>query len=320
MPRTPPASSPLRARIGQRATLAVLWLLGRLPPRATLALGEMIGRGARLLLRQRRRIAARNLELCFPELTAAERERLLCENFRYLGRALAETALAWYGGPAVDRLPCTVHGLEHLRGAQADGRAVILLSGHFQCVEMAARLIGPRVHMAVIYKPMRKKPLLDRAMLGSRRTALAGALPREDIRGIVRTLKAGTPVWYAGDQDYGRRQSVFAPFFGVPAATVTGLTRLARMSGARVVPLFFNVAAGGRGYEITFRPALEGFPTGDTERDAARMNAAIEEAVRHNPAQYLWVHRRFKRRPSGDEPVYDDTLQRPRSRLRREAR
>jgi len=320
VPLTPPALRSLRATFGQRATLALLWLLARLPPRAALATGEALGRCARPLLGQRRRIAARNLELCFPELSAGERAHLLRENFRYLGRALAETALAWYGGPAVDRLPCNVQGLEHLRDAQAEGHPVILLSGHFQCVELAARLVGPRVHMAVIYKPMRKKPLLDGAMLRSRRTALAGALPREDIRGIVRTLKAGTPVWYAGDQDYGRRHSVFAPFFGVPAATVTGLTRFTRMSGARVVPLFFNVAEGGRGYEITFRPALESFPTGDSAQDAARMNAAIEEAVRRNPAQYLWVHRRFKRRPSGDDPVYEDALQRPRSRVHRGAR
>lgn len=280
---------------GQSLTIATVWALGQLPWRQTVAVGEWLGRVGYHLAPARRLIARRNLELCFPELDARTREALVKENFAYTGRGLAEIGLAWFGGPAVDSIPVDVRGLDNLNAAQADGRPVILLSGHFTCVEIAARLGQPSVEMVVIYKPVRRKPMLDQAILQARRRITAGAIPRDDVRGIIRTLRNGIPVWYAGDQDYGRRHSVFAPFFGVPAATITALTRLTRMSNAKVVPLFFNSKPGEQGYEIRFEPALENFPTGNDVQDAALMNQHIEAAVRRNPAQYLWIHRRFKR-------------------------
>ena len=312
-PNSRPAYHPQNA--GQWLMLALLWLMAKLPPRWAFAMGEQSGRLLPYLSRRRRGIALRNLELCLPELTHPERWALVKANSRYMGRATAETALAWFGGPHVDRIPCQVHGLEHLQAAQADGRPVILLSGHFLCIELAARLIGPQIDMAAIYKPLRKKPLMDRAMLRSRRRTLVDALPREDLRSIIRTLKAGTPVWYAGDQDYGTRKSVFAPFMGVPAATVTGLTRLARLSHARVVPLFFNVNRAADGYEITLAPALEGFPTGSDHLDAQWMNSVIERSIRAHPEQYLWVHRRFKHAPPGERPAYRNSLQKSYNRV-----
>jgi KDO2-lipid IV(A) lauroyltransferase len=306
-----------RPRFRERLTLATLRLIARLPWRAALRAGDVLGMAFYHLAPKRRGVAARNLELCFPDLGGSARKQLLRDNFRFLGRGLAETALAWYGDDAVDRVPLELVGVENLNAAQAGGRPVILLSGHFMCVEIVARLAGPQIHAAVIYKPLSKKPLLDAAMYRGRARNLGGVLARDDIRGIVRTLKAGTPVWYAGDQDYGRRHSVFAPFFGIPAATITALTRLTRMSNARVVPLFFEALPGSRGYRLTFHPALEDFPTGDAVEDAARMNQVVEAAVRRNPAQYLWIHRRFKRRPEGAEPLYADALQRPRHRRKR---
>jgi len=304
----------------QWLTLAAMWLMARLPQRAALRLGDGLGWLAYYLFRERRRVVERNLELCLPEMEAAERRALVRRNFRYLGRGVTETALSWFGGPAVDRIPFQVEGLDNLERAQADGTPVILLSGHFMSVELAARLVGHQVHMGVIYKAMNRRPVLDRAMLRGRSRTLAAVLAREDIRGIVRTLRRGTPVWYAGDQDYGRRHSVFAPFFGVPAATITALTRLTRMSGARVVPLFFHARTDGPGYRVVFERALEGFPSGDEVEDATLMNQVLERAIRQHPEQYLWIHRRFKRQPDRATNLYHGIPNRRRERRQRKRR
>ena len=310
---TPPAPK-ISDRISQRLTLTLFWSLGKLPPRFATKLGEMIGGLFNRLPTQRRQVANRNLELCFPEWGQAQREQVIRANLRYTGRAVAETALAWFGGQAVDRIPCQVDGLEHLQAAQSDGRPVILLSGHFLCVELAARLIGPRIRMAVIYKPMRKKPLMDKAMLRSRSRTLASVLPRTDLRQIVRTLRKGIPVWYAGDQDYGTQNSEFVPFMGVRTPTTTGLMRLCRMTNARVVPMFFHVNSAGDGYTVSLGPAMDGFPTGNDRSDAQWMNAVLERGIRAHPEQYLWLHRRFKHPPPDERPAYADALQKPHNR------
>ncbi len=283
---------------GQMITLGALWLLARLPWRAALAVGRGGGHIAYRLLPERRRIARRNLQLCFPELSGAEREAMVKRNFAYVGQGIAEAALAWYGGPAVDRIPCTVSGLEHLKAEQDKGRSVILLSGHFVSIELTGRLVHPHLEMAVIYKPLVKQPLLDRAMREARlRRGHPAVIAKDDIRGIVRALRKGIPAWYAGDQNYRTTHKVFAPFFGIPTATVTALSRLSQMGKASVVPLFFNARPDGGGYEIRLQPALENFPGDDPVADATRMNAVLEEAVRRNPDQYLWIHRRFKDHP-----------------------
>lgn len=291
--------------------LSLLWIVGHLPPHIAFAFGRFVGRRLPSISRRRRAIALRNMQLCMPELTPDERERLMRRNLQYMGRAGAETALAWFGGKNVDRIPCEVKGLEHLRAAQADGSPVILLSAHFLCIELAARLIGQQMDMAVIYMPLRKKSLMNRVMLRNRRRTLIDALPRNDLRGIVRTLKKGVPVWYAGDQDYGIDHSIFVPFMGVPAATVTGLTRLAKLSKARVVPIFFNVDKSSAGYTVTCEPALEGFPTGSDTLDAQWMNGVIERGIRERAEQYFWVHRRFQTNPPGERPQYNNDQAKP---------
>lgn len=291
---------------GQWLVLGLLWLLARLPHRVALRVGEWLGLIAHRLWGSRRRVVDRNLALCFPEMSESDRAALRRRNFRFLGRGVAEMALSWFGGPAVDRIPLHIEGLEHLERARADGRPVILLSGHFMSVELAARLIGWQVRLGAMYKPMKKRPVFDRALLRGRSRTLPAILPRDDIRGIVRALRSGIPMWYAGDQDYGRRHSVFVPFFGVPAATITALTRLARMSGAAVVPLQFYVDPADESYQVAFEPAWTDFPSGDEEADARRMNAFIERAVLAHPEQYLWIHRRFKRQPDRDTYLYAD--------------
>ncbi|MBY5268530.1 LpxL/LpxP family acyltransferase [Spiribacter salinus] len=293
---------------GQWLTIGFLWLLSRLPPQRAFSVCERAGRRLSPLLRRRQRIARHNLQVCFPEKTRQEREALLAANSRYVGRALAEIALAWFGGKKVEDIPCTIRGQHHLDEARAGNRPVILLGGHFLCLELIARLLGRNMDLAVIYKPIRKQPLLDQTMVQSRNSIPVETLSRYDLRAIIKTLKRGTPVWYAGDQDYGTRSSVFVPFMGVPAATVTGLTRLTALAQAQVVPIFFNVNDAGDGYEVTFKPALEGFPTGSDTRDAQWMNGIIEQGIRAKPEQYLWAHRRFKNRPPGEPSVYPRSI------------
>jgi len=296
--------------------VGLLWLLAHLPLRLVLRLGEALGPVTYTLARQRRLIIRRNLELCFPEASPAEREAMVRANFRHTGRGFMELALAWFGGPRIDRIPLKIRGLEHLEAAQTDGSPVILLSGHFTAIEMAGRLLSRQIDMAVIYKPMDRRPLAD-ATMRKGRASIGPVLSKDDVRGIVRTLRRGIPVWYAGDQNYRSRQNVFAPFFGIPAATVTGLPRLARMSKARVVPLFYHALPGGEGYEIVLKPALETYPTGDDQADAERMNQIIEEAVREHPDQYFWAHRRFKSQPDPDVDMYPGVKDHRRERRQR---
>lgn len=283
--------------------IGLLWSLAQLPPRWTLALGRGMGRLLYPLLKRRRRIALKNFELAFPELDARARERLARENFRYTGQALAESVLAWWTPAQRLSLDVELRGQEHLEAALTEGRGVILLSAHFTCLELVGRLLAQKIPLCALFRP-HKNPLIEHFMGAARRRNLHTAIPRSDLRGMLRQLKAGRPVWYAGDQDFGTRQSVFAPFFGVPTSTLTAASKLAKASSAPVVPMFYYQREDRHGYVVEFGPALEGFPSGDEVTDAARMNALIEAAVREHPAQYLWVHRRFKTRPEGAPSPY----------------
>lgn len=299
------SSSPYHPRNwDQNLSIALLWLLARLPWRWAVALGAGIGRVTYFLASKRRYVVRRNLELCFPELSSQERERWVKANFAFTGRGMAEVALGWFGGPATDRIPCEIRGIEHVQSALDDGRPVILLSGHFCCIELVGRLIGTHVRMAVVYKPIRKKALLDAVMRTRRERNIGDAVSRDDVRGMLRHLKAHTPIWFAGDQHLRRAERVFAPFFGVPTATTTGLPRLAQLGKAKVVPAFYNVNSRGDGYQVTFGSPLEAYPSDDRLRDVTRMNQVIEDAVRANPTQYFWVHRRFKSQPEHAAGAY----------------
>ncbi len=289
---------------GQATAIAALWLIARLPWHWATKLGTGLGHLLYHLARDRRYVVRRNLELCFPDLSTEERERWVRANFGYTGRGIAEVALGWFGGASVDRVPFRVHGLEHLNAAKEAGDPVILLSGHFSCIEMAGRLFGQQVDMAAIYKPMEKKPVLERALKYGREKKLQRVISKDDIRGILRPLKKGGTIWYAGDQNMRRTEQVFAPFFGMQASTTTGLSRLARMSRARVLPMFYYVNAAGDGYEFVVGPPLKDYPSDDRAHDAARMNTVLEEAVQHAPQQYFWAHRRFKTQPEGAPDPY----------------
>ncbi len=278
--------------------------MAALPFRWQLLAGQQIGRWIGKIMRRRRRIAAINLALCFPELSPTQRAELLEEHFAALGIGLFETAMAWWAPDEKLRGLARVEGTEHLERALARGKGVILLTGHFTTLELGARFITWHHSFHAMYRS-HKNSLYEAVMRRERehRSRLP-PLPHEDLRSLLRAFKRGSAVWYAPDQNHGIRNSVFVPFFGVPTCTITATSRLAALSGAAVVPYFPRRLAETAGYEVTILPALENFPSGDVASDTQRINALLEHYIRQAPAQYLWVHRRFKTQPPGSPNIY----------------
>ncbi|WP_443190568.1 lipid A biosynthesis lauroyl acyltransferase [Pseudomonas indica] len=286
--------------------LGLLWLVSQLPYRVLLLLGRLLGALMYRVAGSRRRIAAKNLELCFPEKAPAERERLLRENFASTGIAFFEMAMSWWWPRARLARLAHVEGLEHLKQAQAEGQGVILMSLHFTTLEIGAALLGQRHTIDGMYRE-HKNPVFDfiQRRGRERHNPDATAIEREDVRAMLKVLRAGRAIWYAPDQDYGAKQSLFVPLFGIPAATVTATTKFARLGKARVVPFTQARLADGSGYRLVVHPPLADFPGESEEADCLRINQWIETVLREQPEQYLWAHRRFKTRPPGEPKLYD---------------
>jgi len=283
--------------------LGAVRLIAKLPYRALRALGRGLGVLTARLPGARRRVAQRNLAVCFPELSESERAQLLRSNLADLGMMLVEFAFAWFGSDrAIARVPCTVEGLEHLERCRAQGRGVLLVGAHFSHLELCARLVSQRIRIAGMYRVM-DDPVFERAVLRARLRYADAMFAKDELRASVKHLKRGGTLWYAPDQDMRGKDCVFAPFFGIPASTLTATHHLARLSGAAVIPFFHRREARG-GYTIKLEAPLENFPSDDIAADTARVNACIERMVREAPAQYLWVHKRFKTRPEGAAAIY----------------
>lgn len=286
------------------AGVGLLWLLHGLPLSAQAALGNGLGALVARIPSKRRRIVATNLALCFPDAESEVRARWLRETFQASLRATLEHGVLWFGSEA--RLRRLVR-LENPEAALGDGkRPVIWLAPHFVGLDMGGVRLAMD-HVGASMYARARDPVADRMMLHGRTRFLPPVLisKHEGIKPILRALKAGRPFYYLPDQDQGRLNAVFAPFFGIPAATVSALPRLAKLTGAQVVPMVTRQLPGGEGYSVRFYPPLADFPSDDVEADVARMNAFIEARVRELPAQYLWLHRRFKTRPEGEHELYD---------------
>ena len=283
--------------------LAAVRLIAKLPFRALIALGHALGALTARLPGERRRVAQRNLAVCFPELSEAERAQLLRRNLADLGLMFVEFALAWFGSDrAIARVPCAIDGLEHLERCRAQGRGVLLVGAHFSHLELCARLVSQRIRIAGMYRVM-DDPVFERAVLRARLRYAEAMFAKDELRACVKYLKRGGTLWYAPDQDMRGKDSVFAPFFGVSASTLTATHHLARLSGAAVIPFFHRREARG-GYAIRLEAPLADFPSADVGADAARVNACIERMVREAPEQYLWIHKRFKTRPPEEASPY----------------
>ncbi|MDO9226634.1 MAG: lipid A biosynthesis acyltransferase [Pseudomonadota bacterium] len=292
----------------RRLGVALLWLLWRLLPATALGrLGDGLGVLLHAVAGTRIGVGLTNLRLCFPELDEAARRRLLKAHFRALGRATLQETVSWWGSrEEVERLT-RFEGEEHL--APHLGKPVIWLAPHFVGLNIGGvRVTAAYAPIVSMYATI-KNPIINRLMLRARTRFGRGdqhseMYSRSDgIKPVIRAIKKGRPFYYLPDMDYGPKDAVFVPFFGTPAATITGLSRLTRATGAVVVPCITRQEGGG--YVTRFYPAWENYPSDDVAADTRRMNAFIEARIREMPAQYFWLHKRFKTRPTGEASLYE---------------
>lgn len=283
--------------------VGLLRLIAALPFRAKLVAGSAFGRISYYLISRRRHIVQTNVANCFPDLSAEEQEQLAKDIFRQNGIGFFEIAWAWWASPASLEGRFEVEGLEVLQAAQADGKGVLLIGAHFTHLDLVGLMINRVADMDVIYR-RNNNPVFEYVITKGRLRVFKNVLERSDMRLIVRKLREGRVVWYSPDQDHGIKHSVFAPFFGIPAATVTAGSRLMKLGQANAVFLFHYRDPETQKYRIIFHPAPAGFPSGDDVQDATLMNQVLETGIRMHPDQYMWVHRRFKTRPESEASFY----------------
>jgi KDO2-lipid IV(A) lauroyltransferase len=284
--------------------LGLMWICHFLPLPVLARLGEAFGLVLYALARERRHVALVNLRRCLPHWSETARRRLARSSFRAHGRAILERGILWWGSRARIMRLVRVVGIEHLERWKSG--PLIIFSPHFVSLDAGATRISAEGDFAGLFS-RQKSRVMDR-MLEKGRTRFGRQRPisrQEGIRPLLAALRANVPVYYLPDQDYGPRDAIFVPFFGVPAATITGLSRIARVARARVLPCVMKMLPGGEGYEVRFYPVWENFPTPDVEADTRRMNAFIEERVLEMPEQYNWMHKRFKTRPPGEPGFYE---------------
>jgi KDO2-lipid IV(A) lauroyltransferase len=291
---------------GAWSIIGFLFFLSLLPSRLSWFLGRWMGRLAVPLLKSRRHIATRNLELCFPELSAAKRQELLKQNFERLGLALVDTATSWFWPQWRFNKHMRVEGWENveaLRRAQP-APGILVLSMHFYNLEWVGRMYGSLEPGVGVYRPNRN-PVYEHFQHKARIRCNRYLIDRRDVRGMVKALRDGICLWYLPDHDYGRRGTVFAPLFGVEnVATVTGTSTLAKVKNTRVQIIYAKRDLKKRQHTLVVQPISESYPSGDELADATFINQEIEAIIRRQPEEYMWIHRRFKTRPEGVSSRY----------------
>jgi KDO2-lipid IV(A) lauroyltransferase len=276
--------------------LGFFWLASKLPWSLQRAFARVIASVVYHLIPIRRRVVFTNLRLCFPEKSSAEIRAIARAHYDSLALGLFETCRAWWAG-AGDLPPHRLVGQEHLQRAIAPGKGVILLTAHFTTLELCARLMALHFGLGCLYRDP-NNPVVAAQMRRQRQRHTTIAVHFDDLKGLIRALRAGHAIWYAPDQGKRTKLTEILSFFGVPAITNTATGKLAEMTGSPVVPYFAKRERGGS-YTLTLLPALENFPTADPKADAIRINQLIEQHVRLAPEQYLWVHKPFKARGPG---------------------
>jgi KDO2-lipid IV(A) lauroyltransferase len=285
------------------ALVALLYLLAHLPMTAKQKLGKRLGRFLAVKLKSRARVANRNLALCFPDLDKNAREQLIEDNFIACTRGFLESTHAWWRDMSPYYETADVQGLEHLREAQRMGKGVLLIGGHYSIFDFALPLVACHLkNPGYMYRP-NNNPVIDRMIENGRRRHF-GIRPftKRELRPMVSFLKKGGEVWFACDQDFGGKTELFVPFFGVETGCITSPSYIAKVSGAAVICVSHLRMPGGR-YRVIFSPVQTGFGV-DKHQDTRTWNQYIEDTVREQPDQYLWLHKRFKTRPEGAEKVY----------------
>ena len=291
--------------MGARLLLALLWLLHWFPLSVQAAIGRAFGTLLFALARSRRAVALRNLALCFPEQSAPEREQLAREHFSWLGRSILERGLLWYASPA--RLKRLIHVEGDVTLAERSERPVMWLVPHFMALDVAGAsvLLFQKRKGVSIYQAQSNRVMDAALRRGRLRLGNAEIFSRTDAaKPLLRAIRRGDAFFNLPDMDFGERDAAFVPFFGIPAATLLAPSRLATAMDMVVQPVVGEILPGGQGYLVRFLDPWTDFPSGDALADTAAVNRWIEAEIRRDPAQYLWVHKRFKTRPEGAPPLY----------------
>jgi KDO2-lipid IV(A) lauroyltransferase len=298
-----PALNPLSPRYWATwMLLAVMRLAAWMPLPLIVFLGSAAGECLYLLAFERRRVAAINLAIAYPDATAGELRRLSRACFRNVATGVLEIGLVWWAPERVRRMT-ELRGLGHLTDVQRSGRGAMLLTAHFTCIEVGLPVLSAHTTLQAMYKRPHNR-LMDRFMERNRGRFTALIVGHHSPIGLIRGLKRGHAMWYAPDQDFGGKDTVFVPLFGVEATALTAPARIAGMARVPVLPCSIERKSGAKGYLLTIGAPLPEFPSGDDRRDALAINRATEELIRRVPTQYLWIHKRYKRRPDGTFGIY----------------
>jgi len=283
--------------------LGILRTIALFPYRSQILLGRVFGKMMQILSPKRQRVVDINLQLCFPEKSVAERNKIKNASFQNLGIALLEMSMCWWWSEDRLRSLVEIRGREHIEAVLDSGRGVILLTGHFTSLEIGARLFTLSMPLQAMYRTQKNR-LFDSYLYTRRKSYLENAISRKNTRQMIGGIKKLIPTWYAPDQNFPNEKNVFVPFMGVQTATISAGSRIAQSSGGAMLPFYPERKKDGSGYIIWIEPPLVDFPSGDDVRDATAINASIEKFVRQNPEQYLWAHKRFKTRPPGEPAIY----------------
>lgn len=283
--------------------IGLLRLASLLPYRALMRFGAATGWLLEKLSSKRQHIIDTNLKLCVPEKNQQQRAEIKSQSYRNLGISLMEMAMCWWWKPEKLKPLVEVRGLEHIEQCLDKKQGVILLTGHFTSLEIGARLLALFIPVQVMYRTQKNR-LFDSYLYTRRSSYFVDTISRKNTRRLIKGIKSLVTTWYAPDQDFGRERNVFAPFFGIPTATITASSRLAKSSGAAMLPYYPERKADGSGYILWIHPPLENFPSDDEMADATAINASIEQFIRRHPEHYMWVHKRFKTRPPGERDIY----------------
>ena len=287
------------ARLG----VFIFWLIHFLPFPVIVAIGNGLGILAYPFAVERRRVGMINLKLCFPEMSDEARKKLVRAHFKMFMRGLIERSILWWSSAERISGLIRVEGVEHFEAIK--DKPSILLTPHFVGMDAGGQWIAQHTDTVCMYANQKNRYLTELLLNKRARFRNQHLYSRQEgLRPILKGMRKGMPFVYPPDQDQGVKDGAFIPFFGVPAATMTSLPRIAQMTGAKVVPSITRLLPGGEGYVLTFYPAWENYPSGDDVADARRMNAFIEDRIREMPEQYFWLHKRFKTRPEGEERFY----------------
>ncbi len=281
----------------------IFWFLAHLPFKMLLSLGRGLGWLFKVALKSRRAVVRKNLTACFPDMDQAALDDLLAQNYRETGMMVSQTLRTFLNHSPKYFKDLNITGEHHLQTCLDQGKGVLLVSGHFTALDVGGRVICERFPVAGVYRP-HKNPVQEYVVKQSRLRYAEKMFSRDELKGIVKHLKTGGVVWYAPDQDYRRGQSLFADFFGIPASTITATHQLAKISQCKVIFYAVKRIEKEPYYQLTLSEPLDNFPSKDVQVDTDRINQGIEQMVKQAPAQYLWLHKRFKTRPNGSDNFY----------------